>query len=234
MDRGDEAREVLAEVLASTLIPIAKDVKIQVEFNPGQVSEYRLIGYETRILARQDFDDDRVDAGEIGSGHTMTALYESAPTGALLAAQQAEARRYATAHATTSDVAAGNATTGNATTGNDAADAVSASLAVSDEVGFLRLRYTLPNETVSQEISRPIGMGEVSAIEQASADVQFAAAVAGFAQRLRNSSSIDERFGYEQILRILGSQEAQEATDRREFLQLVERAAALSGEGDGR
>ena len=81
IDTLSEARKVLVEEATSTLFPIAKDVKIQVEFNPARVSEYRLIGYESRMLAREDFQNDRVDAGEIGSGHRVTAIYEITPVG---------------------------------------------------------------------------------------------------------------------------------------------------------
>ena len=81
IDTINEARKVLVEEATSTLIPIAKDVKIQVEFNPATVAEYRLIGYETRLLNRDDFDNDKVDAGDVGSGQTVTALYEIVPVG---------------------------------------------------------------------------------------------------------------------------------------------------------
>src|SRR6185369_16586571 len=81
IDTVAEARKTLVEEAGSTLFPIAKDVKIQVEFNPRAVAEYRLIGYETRALNRDDFDNDKVDAGDIGSGHTVTALYEVVPVG---------------------------------------------------------------------------------------------------------------------------------------------------------
>jgi Ca-activated chloride channel family protein len=77
-----EARKAMSEELASTMFPIADDVKIQVEFNPPCVAEYRLIGYETRMLRREDFNDDKVDAGDIGAGHTVTALYGITPVGA--------------------------------------------------------------------------------------------------------------------------------------------------------
>ena len=77
-----EARKAMSEELSSTMFPIADDVKIQVEFNPARVAEYRLIGYETRMLRREDFNDDKVDAGDIGAGHTVTAIYEITPVGA--------------------------------------------------------------------------------------------------------------------------------------------------------
>ena len=82
IDTLSEARKVLVDEASSTLFPIAKDVKIQIEFNPARVSEYRLIGYETRALKREDFNNDKVDAGDIGSGHTVTAIYEVTPVGA--------------------------------------------------------------------------------------------------------------------------------------------------------
>ena len=81
IDTVAEARKTLVEEASSTLFPIAKDVKIQVEFNPAAVAEYRLIGYETRMLNREDFDNDKVDAGDVGSGQTVTALYEIVPVG---------------------------------------------------------------------------------------------------------------------------------------------------------
>ena len=97
IDTLNEARKVLVEESTSTLFPIAKDVKIQVEFNPATVSEYRLIGYETRLLNREDFNNDKVDAGEIGSGHTVTAIYEITPAGS--GAQLVDGLRYQTSDA---------------------------------------------------------------------------------------------------------------------------------------
>ena len=81
IDSFREAQKVLVEEMGSTLETIAKDVKIQIEFNPAVVSEYRLIGYETRALNREDFNNDKVDAGDIGAGHTVTAIYEITPAG---------------------------------------------------------------------------------------------------------------------------------------------------------
>src|SRR6187549_2598177 len=80
-DSFTEGRKVLVEQMGATLVTIAKDVKIQVEFNPARVAGYRLIGYENRLLAKEDFNDDKKDAGEIGAGHTVTALYEVIPAG---------------------------------------------------------------------------------------------------------------------------------------------------------
>jgi Ca-activated chloride channel family protein len=126
IDTLSEAQKVLVDNLTGALFPIANDVKIQVEFNPSTVAEYRLIGYETRALNREDFNNDAVDAGELGAGHTVTAIYEITPFGS--PAQLSDPLRYQ-ATQTTSD---------------------------SDELGFLRLRYKLPGETESRLIETAI------------------------------------------------------------------------------
>jgi Ca-activated chloride channel family protein len=126
IDTLQEARKVLVDQLSGTLFPIADDVKIQVEWNPAQVAEYRLIGYETRALAREDFNNDKVDAGEIGAGHSVTAIYEvTAPNSPALANNPL---RY-----------------GTDTVPKDSA-----------ELGFLRLRYKAPGESTSALIEAPI------------------------------------------------------------------------------
>ncbi|WP_370302095.1 von Willebrand factor type A domain-containing protein [Pseudooceanicola sp.] len=127
IDTLNEAQKVLVDQLTGALFPIADDVKIQVEFNPAQVAEYRLIGYETRALRREAFNNDKVDAGDIGAGHQVTALYEVTPVGS--DAQLTEPLRYGRA-----DPAA----------------------APSDELGFLRLRYKAPGADSSQLIELPI------------------------------------------------------------------------------
>ncbi len=129
IDTLAEARKVLVDQLTGALFPIADDVKVQVEWNPAAVAEYRLIGYETRALARTDFANDRVDAGEIGAGHTVTAIYEIVPVGS--PARMTEDLRYAP------PVRVGEA----------------------DELGFLRLRYKLPGEETSTLVERPIPTG---------------------------------------------------------------------------
>ncbi|WP_416310528.1 vWA domain-containing protein [Pseudomonas sp. W03] len=156
IDNLREARKVLVEQLSSTLAVVAKDVKIQLEFNPAQVSEYRLLGYENRALKREDFSNDKVDAGEIGAGHTVTALYEIVPAGGK---GWLEPLRYQ----------------------NDA----SKGAAKGDELALLRVRYKGPQGGASQLIERPIRAAEQRAnIAQASDDLRFAAAVAAFAQQL--------------------------------------------------
>ncbi|MXY33374.1 MAG: VWA domain-containing protein [Boseongicola sp. SB0664_bin_43] len=126
IDTLGEARKVLVDQLSGALFPIADDVKIQVEFNPAQISEYRLIGYETRALRREDFNNDAVDAGEIGAGHSVTAIYEVTPVGS--PARLTDPLRYQ-------------------------ADEIAST---SDELGFLRLRYKAPGTTTSRLIEQPI------------------------------------------------------------------------------
>ncbi|MGX9356315.1 vWA domain-containing protein [Roseobacteraceae bacterium S113] len=126
IDTLSEAQKVLVNQLSGALFPIANDVKIQVEWNPAQVAEYRLIGYETRALNREDFNNDKVDAGEIGAGHQVTALYEITPVGS--SARLTDELRYSEAAPTSQ----------------------------SDELGFLRLRYKAPGAQTSQLIEQPI------------------------------------------------------------------------------
>ncbi len=133
IDTLSEARKVLVDQLTGALFPIAGDVKVQVEWNPAQVAEYRLIGYETRALNREDFNNDRVDAGDIGAGLQVTALYEVTPVGS--PAVLNDTLRYGAA----------------------------AESSASDELGFLRLRYKAPGEDVSQLIEQPITGTESSA-----------------------------------------------------------------------
>ena len=141
IDTLSEAQKVLVDNLTGALFPIANDVKIQVEFNPATIAEYRLIGYETRALAREDFNNDAVDAGELGAGHTVTAIYEITPVGS--PGQLSDPLRYQAAETTNT----------------------------SDELGFLRLRYKAPGEDVSQLIETPftaIGAPDTEALFAAS------------------------------------------------------------------
>ncbi len=159
IDTLAEAQKVLVDQLVGTLFPIANDVKIQVEFNPATVAEYRLIGYETRALRREDFNNDRVDAGEIGAGHAVTAIYEVTPVGS--PAVLHDALRYA---------------------GRAAEPPVAAEIpAGSRELAFLRLRYKEPGRDTSELVELPIARD----VGEAGADQRFAAAVAGFGQLLR-------------------------------------------------
>ena len=159
IDTLAEAQKVLVDQLTGTLFPIADDVKIQVEFNPAVVAEYRLIGYETRGLRREDFNNDRVDAGEIGAGHSVTAIYEVTPVGS--PAVLHDALRYADSTAEPPAAAGEPGRTG--------------------ELAFLRLRYKAPGEDTSRLVELPIARDS----DGAASDQRFAAAIAGFGQLLR-------------------------------------------------
>lgn len=164
IDTLNEARKVLVDEMSSTLFPIANDVKIQVEFNPTQVAEYRLIGYETRLLDKSDFNNDKVDAGDIGAGHSVTALYEIVPVGSK--ATLVDPSRY---------------------------QKPAQSEGHGNEFAFLRLRYKMPGGTQSKLIERPIETQEALAkFEDASEDARFAAAVAAFAQLLKGDTHLKD------------------------------------------
>ncbi|MER9438578.1 von Willebrand factor type A domain-containing protein [Mesorhizobium sp. M0618] len=204
IDTLAEAEKVLVEDASSTLFTIAKDVKIQVEFNPNKVSEYRLIGYETRALNREDFNNDRVDAGDIGSGHSVTAIYEITPNGS--GGEQIDPLRY------------GQASVDNGGVAN------------ADEYAFVKIRYKLPNEDVSKLITTPVtSANEISSFDQASADQRFSVAVAAFGQKLRDEDAT-AKFGYDKIMEIAtAARGADPFGYRSEFLSLVRLASALGG-----
>ncbi|MGX9145086.1 YfbK domain-containing protein [Mesorhizobium sp. 128a] len=204
IDTLAEAEKVLVEDASSTLFTIAKDVKIQVEFNPDKVSEYRLIGYETRALNREDFNNDRVDAGDIGSGHSVTAIYEITPKGS--GGEQMDPLRY------------GQATVNNGGVAN------------ADEYAFVKIRYKLPNEDVSKLITTPVtSANEVESFDQASTDQRFSVAVAAFGQKLRDEDAT-AKFGYDRIMEIAtAARGADPFGYRSEFLSLVRLASALGG-----
>ncbi|MEM1080096.1 MAG: VWA domain-containing protein [Pseudomonadota bacterium] len=163
IDNLNEARKVLVDELTATLLMIAKDVKIQIEFNPAVVAEYRLIGYENRQLKREDFNNDRVDAGDIGAGHTVTALYEIALVGS--AGERVDPLRYL-------DQLIRSPATGH-----------------SGELAFLRLRYKAPDAEVSQLIEQPIVFDAASSM---SPRLAWAASVAAFGQHLAGSVYLNE------------------------------------------
>ena len=155
IDSADEARKVLSDEMASTLFTIAKDVKIQVEFNPAVISQYRLLGYENRALREEDFDNDLVDAGEIGAGHQVTAIYEVVPVGAK---GWIGNRRYETS--------------GKASTGTS-------------EAAFVKLRFKLPQGGASHLIQRPVPAAALAQAHAPAGDMAFAVAVAAYGQNLR-------------------------------------------------
>lgn len=202
IDSFKEAQKVLVEDAGGTLETIAKDVKIQVEFNPAVVSEYRLIGYETRALNREDFNNDKVDAGEIGAGTTVTALYEITPVGS--GAELNDPLRYST------DATAETAGNG--------------------EIGFLKMRYKLPDEETSKLIEQAIGKDQaVSSLSEASEDSRFAAAVAAFGQKLKGSNYGEMSWADIRAL-AQGARGADENGYRAEFMQLIDMARSLAPE----
>lgn len=199
-----EAQKVLVEEIGGTLDMIAKDVKIQVEFNPAVVSEYRLIGYETRALNREDFNNDKVDAGDIGAGHTVTAIYEITPVGS--GAEMIDPLRY-------------GQTTGTPPAG--------------DEIAFLRMRYKLPDSAVSQLIEQPVTPSVVyDDIAEVSDDMRFAAAVAAFGQKLRGSDYGGD-MSWDEIEALARSgRGADDSGYRIEFINLIKAAALLEPDAD--
>lgn len=160
-----EAQKVLVQEASSTLFTIAKDVKLQVEFNPALVRDYRLVGYETRKLRKQDFNNDKVDAGDIGAGHTVTAIYDITPVGAKVAALVDDSRY---TKAEEEEKPAADASNG--------------------EIAYLKMRFKQPDGVTSKLVTRPITMAEERPFDDQSDDVRFATAVAAFGQRLKNSS----------------------------------------------
>jgi Ca-activated chloride channel homolog len=201
VDTLNEARKVLVDEASSSLFTIAKDVKIQVEFNPAAVSEYRLIGYETRALKREDFNNDKVDAGDIGSGHTVTALYEITPVGAT---PSMDDLRYANKPEV------------------KALDAPIPAKAPASEYGFLKLRYKLPKDSASKLLSLPLTPAlEKSSVAESNAEVRFATAVAGFGQLLRGSPFLGT-FGYDDVVTLAQSAKGNDPFGyRAEFINLA-------------
>jgi Ca-activated chloride channel family protein len=186
--------------MSATLHTIAGDVKIQVEFNPAVVTEYRLIGYENRALDREDFNNDKVDAGEIGAGHTVTALYEiSLANGG---GRYLDPLRYTSAP--------------NVDTQHQ------------DEIALLRLRYKQPSSSTSKLIEHPLPVSNInSTLQQSSDRFRFAASVAGFGQLLRGGRYTAD-FDYDDVLELARNARGKDAFGYRgEFLSLVNLAKSL-------
>ena len=201
IDTLREARKVLVEDMNSTLITIAKDVKIQIEFNPEEVSSYRLIGYENRLLRAEDFNDDTKDAGEIGAGHTVTALYELVPSGQASNARGVDSLRYQRRFERTSAAGSG-------------------------ELGTIKLRFKRPDGETSRLIKNTI-YDEGMSFDQASDDFRFAASVAGFGMLLRQSpyaGNLDWDAVTETGWEALGNDRT---GYREEFVELIRKARAL-------
>ncbi|MBL8264157.1 MAG: VWA domain-containing protein [Xanthomonadaceae bacterium] len=199
IDTLQEARKVLVQEMQSTLLTIAKDVKIQIEFNPAVVAEYRLIGYENRMLRSEDFANDRVDAGDIGAGHEVTALYELTLVGS--DAARLPALRYGDAPAAKTTAVAG-------------------------ELGHLRLRYKRPGENDSRLIQRPMSQRDLRATP--SPALRFAATVAAYADALRGGKNIDG-WSWDDIARSARQSVGDDPWAlRREFVELVDAARRVT------
>ncbi len=194
-----EARRVLVAEIGATLVTVAKDVKVQVEFNPAAVGAYRLLGYENRLLAAEDFNNDAKDAGDLGAGHTVTVLYEIAPAAVSSPAGFVDKLKYQ--------------------------EVIESSWARgSGEGATVKVRYKEPAGNRSQLLAQVV-RGEVETIEQASADFRFAAAIAAFGMLLRDDP-LKGQAGYDQVLSLAGSGNNDAA--RSEFLHLVQTARRLS------
>lgn len=208
IDTLSEARKVLVEEATSSLFPIAKDVKIQLEFNPKVVSEYRLVGYETRALKREDFNNDKVDAGDIGAGHTVTAIYEITPVGSKN--QSMDPLRY-----------------------SDEEKQTEVKSDVVDEYAFVKVRYKLPKEDTSKLLTTSVTvkdeLGEVTDLVKENDkvlhnDIAFSIAVAGFAQKLKGGKYTGE-LSYDDIIMLANSAKGDDPYGyRAEFVQLVRMA----------
>ena len=201
IDSLQEAQKVLVAQKSATLLTIARDVKIQVEFNPTVVAEYRLIGYENRALKREDFSNDRVDAGDIGAGHSVTALYEVALAGE--GGERNEPLRYSTEPK---------------------------AAAKASEMAFVRLRYKRPEQDTSRLIEQPVRASSAVPFAQASDALRLTAAVAAFGQKLKGGTYTGD-FGYEQIAALAKSARAVDDSESvGEFVKLVALAQGLSAQ----
>jgi Ca-activated chloride channel family protein len=204
IDTSWEARKVLVEQISGTLVTIAKDVKIQVEFNPTQVSHYRLIGYENRLLADEDFNDDQKDAGDIGAGHTVTSLYEVVPLGNESGdvTREVDPLKYQKPGELT-DAAWG------------------------DELLTVKLRYKQPDADQSKKMVFTF-TGEYAPFDSVDGDFRFASAVASFGMLLRDSKHKGNAT-FDSVIDIASSGLGDDSNGyRSEFIQMVKRGRALN------
>lgn len=202
IDTLNEGRKVLVEQMSGTLVTIAKDVKIQVEFNPSHVSSYRLIGYENRLLRKEDFNDDKKDAGEIGAGHTVTALYEIVPAGKSVGIPSVDPLKY---QQPGQPSAAAN----------------------SPELFTVKLRYKEPDGDSSKLMVVPVNDNEAS-LAKASDDFKFSSAVAAFGMILRDSP-YKGAATLNGVWELANESKARDREGyREEFLQLVEQAKTIN------
>lgn len=202
IDSIEEARKAMGSQIAGTLYTIAKDVKIQIEFNPAKVAGYRLIGYENRLLADRDFNDDRIDAGEIGSGHTVTAIYEIIPAGQKVENPGVDELKYSRVEPTNTRF--------------------------NQELMTIKLRYKEPNGNESKLLSLGV-LDRNYSIENASENVRFASAVAQFGLLLRDSR-YKGNASFANVSSLAANSLGTDFNNyRREFLNLVGKAQRIKG-----
>ena len=206
IDSLSEARKALGEQFSGTLVTIAKDVKIQIEFNPAVVRSYRLLGYENRLLAKEDFNDDRKDAGEIGAGHTVTALYEIVPVGAAPVPVAVDGLKYQP-------------------NPEPAPAAVPPSGPASDETMNVKLRWKAPDSDTSQLMEVPV-KDDGRPLAQAAPEMRWALAVAGFASLLRDARL--QALTWDDVRQLASSAKGADPHGHRgEFLRLIDKAESL-------
>jgi Ca-activated chloride channel family protein len=195
IDNISEARKVLVNEFGGTLFTIAKDVKLQVEFNPAKVTAYRLIGYENRMLKNEDFNNDKKDAGEIGSGHAVTALYEIIPAGVESEFFKVDELKYQSTQ-------------------------INSSAQKSDELMTIKFRYKKPGEEVSKLIIHPLIDGNIP-LEKTSENFRWSASLAGFGMLLRESEYVNH-FTYDQVIALAqGAKGGDEEGYRTEFINMA-------------
>ncbi|UCC28708.1 MAG: von Willebrand factor type A domain-containing protein [Phycisphaerales bacterium] len=222
IDTANEARKVLVEQVGGTLVTIAKDVKIQIEFNPAEVNAYRLIGYENRMLRAEDFNDDTRDAGEIGAGHTVTAFYEIVPAGVEIDLPEVDPLKYQPAAAETPSVE--ESPRGLPTSRDSIPPA-----AQSGELMTVKLRYKEPDGDTSKLIEMPVIDGGLT-LSDMSDDFVFAGSVASFGMLLRGSEHSGD-FTYQAVLEMAQASIGEDSFGyRTEFVNLVKRAMELQPE----
>jgi len=205
IDTLSEAQKVLVEQMGGTLVTIAKDVKIQVEFNPVQAKAYRLVGYENRMLAAQDFNDDTKDAGEIGAGHTVTALYEIVPPGVELEVPEVDPLKYQPAPDPDHVIDTG-------------------------ELMTVKLRYKEPDGDTSRLIEVPVTDAGLALVD-ASDDFVFATSVASFGMLLRGSEQRGD-FTLAAVAEMASAAVGEDPNGyRSEFIDLVDLAIGLQESG---
>lgn len=200
IDNMLEAKKVLVEEMGGTLITVAKDVKLQVEFNPAYVKGYRLIGYENRALADDEFNNDKIDAGDLGSGHSVTAIYELIPAGSSEQIPGVDSLKYQ------------STITPNENYGN--------------ELMTVKVRYKAPTGVVSKLFTLPVNANKTP-FHATSTDMKFATAVVEFGLLLRNSA-FKGQASYDQVIETAESALGDEKNDyRAQFVNLAQTAKTL-------